>query len=86
MNLGLSFSIGVIPLFGDLFVVFFQANRRNAVLLTRYLEQPEKTERGSKYWIAFVLGGIFTFFIALALFMLVGSFFVARWIYHLITG
>jgi hypothetical protein len=40
VNVGLEVAIGAVPLFGDVFIVAWKANRRNYRLLTRHLQQP----------------------------------------------
>lgn len=47
--------VGAIPFLGDLFDFGFKANRRNVQLLTRFLDEPRKTQRSS--WL--LLAGIF---------------------------
>jgi hypothetical protein len=42
LNVGIEGLLGAAPLVGDLFDVVFKANRRNYVLLNRYLVQPRR--------------------------------------------
>jgi len=42
MNVGIEGLLGAAPFIGDLFDVVFKANRRNYVLLNRYLAQPRR--------------------------------------------
>jgi hypothetical protein len=39
-NLGIGVLVGSIPLFGDIFDIFWKANRRNYQLLCRHLDAP----------------------------------------------
>jgi hypothetical protein len=41
-NIGIGVLVGSIPLFGDIFDVFWKANRRNYRLLTRHLDEPRR--------------------------------------------
>jgi hypothetical protein len=42
VNLGIGVLVGSIPLFGDIFDIFWKANRRNYRLLQRHLGQPRR--------------------------------------------
>ena len=42
LNVGIEGLLGAMPVIGDLFDVVFKANRRNYVLLNRYLAQPRR--------------------------------------------
>ena len=55
LNIGMDALIGVIPLLGDLFDVGWKANRRNADLLERYLQNPAKARRSSMIVVVVVL-------------------------------
>ena len=39
-NVGIGVVIGAVPFFGDMFDIYWKANRRNYALLTRHIEQP----------------------------------------------
>jgi hypothetical protein len=41
-NLGIGVLVGSIPLFGDIFDIFWKANRRNYLLLRRHLDEPRR--------------------------------------------
>jgi uncharacterized protein DUF4112 len=41
-NLGIGVLVGSIPLFGDIFDIFWKANRRNYLLLCRHLDEPRR--------------------------------------------
>lgn len=42
VNIGIEGLLGAVPFIGDIFDVVFKANRRNYLLLTRYLSQPKR--------------------------------------------
>ncbi len=46
VNAGIDLTVGAIPVVGDLFDVFFKANRRNVALLRRELERDDPQVRG----------------------------------------
>ena len=47
-NIAIDTLIGAVPLLGDLFDVAWKSNTKNAELLDRYLEQPQKTTTRSR--------------------------------------
>lgn len=57
MNIMADLTIGIIPVLGDLFDVAWKANIRNAELLEKLEEDPEKLERDStvRMWILFAI-------------------------------
>jgi len=52
-NTALDVMVGVIPLAGDAFDLWFKSNTRNLNLMRRYLEQPDTSTRGE--WMAFAV-------------------------------
>ena len=79
VNIALNGAIGSIPLFGDLFSLWFRSNVRNVTLLERHVAA---TGRASTFWDwAFVvgLGAIIVGFIAGAM---VGVIWLARTVWH----
>lgn len=50
-NTALDVMVGVIPLAGDAFDLWFKSNTRNLNLMRRYLERPDTSTRGE--WTAF---------------------------------
>lgn len=55
MNIGIDALIGVVPLLGDLFDVAWKANRKNADLLERYMQNPLQAKRSSMAVVVVVL-------------------------------
>src|SRR5688572_21245158 len=47
--------VGSIPLLGDLFDIGYKANRRNVQLLEAFAAAPQKTQRASRAFVAFLL-------------------------------
>ena len=64
-NVGIDALVGTVPLVGDLFDAGFRSNARNVALLERFLEEPRRTERASRGFVALV--------VALALLVVVGA-------------
>lgn len=54
-NILLDFILGVVPLAGDAFDVYWRANIRNARLLRRFVEQRLKPTRPRRRWIGWLL-------------------------------
>jgi len=48
LNIGIDLMVGAIPIIGDLFDVYWKANRKNVELLRRHLEANPVTERSLK--------------------------------------
>ncbi len=76
LNLAIENLVDIIPIVGNLFDFVWKANSKNMILVERYLQEPNRVRRNSKFVLAFA--------VALILAMVVGSivvsFFVIRWI------
>lgn len=57
LNLLINGTIGAIPIFGDLFSVWFRSHARNAVLLRQAATQPYRTTHHDWLYVAGVIGG-----------------------------
>jgi Domain of unknown function (DUF4112) len=57
MNLLINGAIGAIPVFGDLFSVWFRSNTRNAELLRRAATQPARATQGDWTYVVGLIGG-----------------------------
>lgn len=74
--------IDVVPIFGNIFDIFWKANLRNTRLLEQSLQRPTETRRSSMILIWIVLAVIFLAMAAsLAL-----IFFVIRWLWELLAS
>lgn len=51
INILLDVLIGSIPLLGDLFDVYWKANKRNAAILEELRKNPERTTSESRFWV-----------------------------------
>ncbi|MFK8012764.1 MAG: DUF4112 domain-containing protein [Marinicellaceae bacterium] len=59
-------TIGAIPLFGDIYDMFFKANERNVKLLEKYIDDPENTEHSTQLWVVLLI----LFILSCAVFLL----------------
>lgn len=70
-NVAVEGIVGIIPFFGDAFDAGWKANQRNVRLLTHWMEQPHKAERGSRR---------FVILLALALLALLAACSLGTWL------
>jgi hypothetical protein len=67
-NLGIGVLVGSIPLFGDIFVIFWKVNRRNYLLLRRHLDEPRRHTASDWVFLLLLISGLaLVFAIPLAL-------------------
>ncbi|HLY41809.1 MAG TPA: DUF4112 domain-containing protein [Terracidiphilus sp.] len=57
-NLGIGVLIGTIPVFGDIFDIFWKANRRNYLLLQRHLGEPHRHTGRDWLFLALLAAGL----------------------------
>jgi hypothetical protein len=57
LNLLINGTIGTIPIFGDLFSVWFRSHARNAVLLREAATKPDRSNQGDWLYVAGIIGG-----------------------------
>jgi hypothetical protein len=75
-NVGLEGVVGIVPLAGDAFDAAYKANQRNVRLLERWLDEPRRTARRSRWLGVGVVAGVAGF-----LFLLVFlAVLLARWV------
>jgi NAD/NADP transhydrogenase beta subunit len=55
INILLDIVIGTIPVFGEIFDIYWKANLRNARILDELQQNPAKTKAESRLWIWFVV-------------------------------
>jgi len=72
-NLGIGVLVGSIPLFGDIFDIFWKANRRNYRLLCLHLDEPRR-HTGKDWAFLVLLAGILGFIFAIPLQLVVWFF------------
>lgn len=77
-NVLVEFVVGLVPLFGDAFDLYWKANNRNAAILRRHIEKRlEPTGKRRKPWFQYALIGIFGALLLFLLVMLWRSLFLA---------
>ena len=57
LNLLINGTIGAIPIFGDLFSIWFRSHARNAELLRRAAAQPYRETQQARLYVAGIIGG-----------------------------
>ena len=78
MNVALNAIIGAIPVFGDIFSIWFRSNAKNAQLLERYLAAPGQRPAAADWALAAAV-------IAVILLLLIGIFVVLAWLVRRLT-
>jgi hypothetical protein len=67
LNLLINGTIGAIPIFGDLFSIWFRSHERNAELLRRAATQPYRETQQARLYVAGIIGGtVALLFLAIA--------------------
>ena len=72
-NLGIGVLVGSIPLFGDIFDIFWKANRRNYRLLCRHLDEPRRHTASDWAFLLMVVAALLVVFaipVALAVWLI----------------
>ncbi|MGC3996833.1 MAG: DUF4112 domain-containing protein [Anaeromyxobacter sp.] len=75
LTLAVDAVVGAIPFAGDLFDAGWKANRRNLILLERWLEQPARTSRASGWLVA----GLIALVVAAAVGLTAGVWALLAW-------
>jgi hypothetical protein len=78
MNVALNAIIGAIPVFGDIFSIWFRSNAKNAQLLERYLAAPGQRPASADWALAAAV-------IAVILLLLIGIFVALAWLVRQVT-
>lgn len=76
LNVGVEGVAGIVPFAGDVFDAAFKANQRNVRLLERWLDEPGRTARSSRFFGAALVGGVVIFVTLLV----AAGILVAKWI------
>jgi len=78
-NIAVEGVVGIVPLAGDLFDAAFKANQRNVQLLDAWLDQPKRTERSTRAFIALLICAL----VGLLAVLGAGGYFLARAVFGL---
>jgi len=66
INIALNAMIGAVPIFGDIFSIWFRSNVKNVQLLERYLSADERASTfGNWIFVIAIVGGIFLLLIGI---------------------
>jgi Domain of unknown function (DUF4112) len=57
-NVAVEGVVGIVPFFGDIFDAGWKANQKNVRLLTDWMDQPHKAERGSRRFVVLLVLGL----------------------------
>jgi hypothetical protein len=76
-NIGVEGLVGLIPFAGDIFDAAFKANQRNVQLLDQWLEEPKRTERSTRAFVAMIIVALVTLLVLVGL----GSYLLLRAIF-----
>jgi len=76
LNIGIDLVVGAIPLVGDLFDVYWKANRKNVELLRRHLKANPMTERSIKRSDALFVAGMIGLIGVLLIASITGAYFI----------
>ena len=77
-NIAIDTVIGAIPLLGDLFDIGWRAQRRNVMLLERWLETPHRIQRSSRAILIAIAAGAVTVVVATCWMAVIA----VRWLLH----
>ncbi|MGE5640275.1 MAG: DUF4112 domain-containing protein [Clostridia bacterium] len=64
-NIGVDGVVGIIPFAGDVFDAAWKANQRNVRLLNAWLDEPRKSRRQSRLFVALLVGVVASFLVLL---------------------
>jgi hypothetical protein len=81
LNLLIDNAFSLVPVVGNLFDFVWKANTKNMALLDRYLEDPRRTVRRSKWAIGFTLAAVVAFALLLVTAAVVASVAAFRWLF-----
>ena len=76
LNIGIDLVVGAIPIVGDLFDVYWKANRKNVELLRRHIKANPKTERSIKRSDGLFVAGMIALIGVLLFASVTGAYFI----------
>jgi hypothetical protein len=76
LNIGIDLVVGAIPIVGDLFDVYWKANRKNVELLRRHFKANPKTERSIKRSDGLFVAGMIALIGVLLFASITGAYFI----------
>jgi hypothetical protein len=84
LNIGIDYTVGSIPVVGNIFDFAWKANYRNAQLLKQTLAMPVRQRRRQTFWDWLFIGGMVLGLIGILIGSLIAAILLARWIITLV--
>ena len=84
LNIGIDLLVGALPLVGDLFDVYWKANKKNVQLLRRHFEANPTTERNLKRSDGLFVVGMIALILAMLLASVTSAYFILTWLLSLL--
>jgi hypothetical protein len=81
LNIVIDLMVGAIPLIGDLFDIYWKANRRNVELLRRHFQANPKTERKLKQADTVFVAGMVILIAAILISSVTVAYILLSWVY-----
>ena len=86
LNIVVDLMVGAIPIVGDLFDVYWKANRKNVQLLRRHVNANPTMERKLKASDGLFVASMIAVVVAILVASIVGAYFILTWGFKLLTG
>jgi hypothetical protein len=80
LNVGIDYTVGAIPVVGNLFDFAWKANYRNAKLLERVLATPPQERRKQSLWDWLFIGGAVAMLVGVFIGSVAAAILLAKWI------
>jgi hypothetical protein len=84
LNIGIDLLAGALPVVGDLFDVYWKANKKNGQLLRRHFQANPTTERHLKRSDVLFVAGMIALILAMLLASVTGAYFILTWLFSLL--
>ena len=79
LNILINGVVGMVPFFGDIFVLWYKPNIRNYRILQRYAGQAAAVTRGDWLFVSILIGSTFFLMVVVTLFLLYATISQFRW-------
>jgi hypothetical protein len=79
LNILINGVVGMVPFFGDIFVLWYKPNIRNYKILQRYAGQTAAVTRGDWLFVSILIGSTFFLMVVVTLFLLYATISQFRW-------
>ena len=80
LNIVVDLVVGALPIIGDLFDVYWKANKKNVELLRRHVEANPVTERSLNRSAGLFVAGMIALILAILVASVAGAYFILTWI------